>query len=430
MLPGGWMKNSKSAKDSGVLSDNLFREAKTLMPGGVSSPVRAIKPYPFYTERAEGSHLITVDGKDLLDCCMAYGPLILGHANLTVRKAIENQLQDGWLYGTPIPLEPAYAKVITGDHPGMDMVRFVSSGSEATMAAIRLARGFTGKKDIIKIEGGFHGAHDAVLVKAGSGATTTGVPDSAGVLADLVAHTRQVPYNDPEALESLLSAHDDVAALIIEPVLGNIGPVLPQDNYLREIRSITKNHDVLLIFDEVITGYRLGIGGAQMKYGVKPDLTTLGKIIGGGLPIGAFGGRREIMEMVSPQGPVYQAGTFSGNPLSLAAGMATITWLHARRNIYDNLDEKSRAIAESLPAGDGGSFVRSGSMFKYFFRSLPPQNYREVKECDTEAFGKFRERMMKTSIFIPPSQFETNFLSSAHSDQDLSNLIQAYQQCR
>jgi glutamate-1-semialdehyde 2,1-aminomutase len=430
MLPGGWMKNSKCTKDSRVLSSDLFDEAKTLMPGGVSSPVRAIKPYPFYTERASGAHLKTVDGADLIDCCMAYGPLILGHANLTVRKAIENQLQDGWLYGTPIPLEPAYAKVITGDHPGMDMVRFVSSGSEATMAAIRLARGFTGKKDIIKIEGGFHGAHDAVLVKAGSGATTMGVPDSAGVLADLVAHTRQVPYNDPEALESLLSAHDDVAALIIEPVLGNIGPVLPQDNYLREIRSITKSHDVLLIFDEVITGYRLGIGGAQVKYGVKPDLTTLGKIIGGGLPIGAFGGRREIMEMVSPQGPVYQAGTFSGNPLSLTAGMATIEWLHARRKIYDTLDEKTRAIEESLPASDKGSFVRLGSMFKYFFRSLPPQNYREVKECDTEAFGKFRVRMMENTIFIPPSQFETNFLSAAHSDKDISTLIRAYQQCR
>jgi len=320
--------------------------------------------------------------------------------------------------------------MITSDHPGMVMVRFVSSGSEATMAAIRLARGFTGKQDIIKIEGGFHGAHDAVLVKAGSGATTMGVPDSAGVLADLVAHTRQVPYNDPEALESLLSAHDDIAALIIEPVLGNIGPVLPQDNYLREIRSITKSHDVLLIFDEVITGYRLGIGGAQVKYGVKPDLTTLGKIIGGGLPIGAFGGRREIMEMVAPQGPVYQAGTFSGNPLSLTAGITTIRWLHDHRDLYRGLDDKTRAVEESLGRNDQGSFVRLGSMFKYFFRSTPPQNYREVKECNTESFGKFRERMMDAGIFIPPSQFETNFLSSAHSDSDLSILIRAYQQCR
>jgi glutamate-1-semialdehyde 2,1-aminomutase len=424
------MKNSETSMHSGVSSSELFTIARTLMPGGVSSPVRAIKPYPFYTERAQGSHLQTVDGNDLIDCCMAYGPLILGHAHPAIRKAIGEQLERGWLYGTPIPLEPAYAKVITRDHPGMVMVRFVSSGSEATMAAIRLARGFTGKKDIVKIEGGFHGAHDAVLVKAGSGATTMGVPDSAGVLADLVAHTRQVPYNDAEALESLLSAHHDVAALIIEPVLGNIGPVLPLDNYLREIRSITKAHDVLLIFDEVITGYRIGIGGAQVKYGVKPDLTTLGKIIGGGLPIGAFGGRREIMELVAPQGPVYQAGTFSGNPLSLAAGMATLEWLHTHHDIYRGLDEKTRALEESLGRNDTGSFVRLGSMFKYFFRSAPPQNYLEVKECDTEAFGKFRARMMDAGIFIPPSQFETNFLSTAHSDSDLSTLIQAYQQCR
>jgi glutamate-1-semialdehyde 2,1-aminomutase len=411
-------------------SSELFNVAKTLMPGGVSSPVRAIKPYPFYTAGAGGSHIRTVDGADLIDCCMAYGPLILGHAYPAIRQAISAQLEEGWLYGTPTPLEPEFAKLITGDHPGMNMVRFVSSGSEATMAAIRLARGFTGKKDIIKVEGGFHGAHDAVLVKAGSGATTMGVPDSAGVLADLVAHTRQVPYNDPEALESVLRENNDVAALIIEPVLGNIGPILPQDNYLKEIRSITKAHDVLLIFDEVITGYRLGIGGAQVMYGVKPDLTTLGKIIGGGLPIGAFGGRRTIMELVAPQGPVYQAGTYSGNPLSLTAGRVMIRWLHNHRSIYRDLDDKTRAIEESLAKTGTGSFVRLGSMFEYFFRRTPPQNYREAKECNTESFGKFWKRMLDYGIFLPPSQFETNFLSAAHSDQDLSTLIQAYQRCR
>jgi glutamate-1-semialdehyde 2,1-aminomutase len=318
--------------------------------------------------------------------------------------------------------------MITSDHTGMDMVRFVSSGSEATMAAIRLARGFTGKKDIVKIEGGFHGAHDAVLVKAGSGATTMGVPDSAGVLADLVAHTRQVPYNDSEALESLLLAHTDIAALIIEPVLGNIGPILPEDNYLQDIREITRAHNVLLIFDEVITGYRLGIGGAQEMYGVKPDLTTLGKIIGGGLPIGAFGGRREIMEMVAPQGPVYQAGTFSGNPLSLTAGIATLQWLHDHHTLYHDLEEKTRILEESLEGATNGSFVRLGSMFKWFFRNEPPKNYREVKECDTALFGRFWKRMLDAGIFLPPSQFETNFLSSAHSDQDLTIISQAYTQ--
>jgi glutamate-1-semialdehyde 2,1-aminomutase len=422
MLPGGSMKHKSSS--------DLFAEAKILMPGGVSSPVRAIKPYPFYTAFASGAHLKTVDGTTLIDCCLAYGPLLLGHAHPVIRDAIASQLENGWLYGTPSPFEPEFARLVTGDHPGMDMVRFVSSGSEATMAAIRLARGFTGKKDIVKIEGGFHGAHDAVLVKAGSGATTMGVPDSAGVLADLVAHTRQVPYNDPEALESVLSEHTDVAALIIEPVLGNIGPVLPQDNYLRDIREITRSHGVLLIFDEVITGYRVGIGGAQAKYGVKPDLTTLGKIIGGGLPIGAFGGRREIMELVAPQGPVYQAGTFSGNPLSLTAGIATLRYLHNHASIYTDLEQKTRALEESIGSKAGGSFVRLGSMFKYFFRSAPPQNYRDVKECDTAAFGAFWQGMLNAGIFIPPSQFETNFLSAAHTDQDLATLAQAYTQCR
>jgi glutamate-1-semialdehyde 2,1-aminomutase len=418
MLPGGSMKSS-----------DLFAAAKTLMPGGVSSPVRAIRPYPFYTAHAGGSKITTVDGSSVIDCCMAYGPLILGHAHPHIRKAIEAQLKNGWLYGTPSPLEPAFARMVTGDHKGMDMVRFVSSGSEATMAAIRLARGYTGKQDIVKIEGGFHGAHDGVLVKAGSGATTMGVPDSAGIPADIVAHTRQVPFNDPDALESVLAGTPDIAALIIEPVLGNIGLVLPQENYLQEIRKITRSHDVLLIFDEVISGYRVGIGGAQALYNVQPDLTTLGKIIGGGLPIGAFGGRRDIMELVAPQGPVYQAGTFSGNPLSLTAGIATIEWLHSHHRIYHDLDDKTRALEESLDGASGGSFVRLGSMFKYFFRSEPPENYREVKECDTAAFGRFWKRMLDTGIFLPPSQFETNFLSAAHSDQDLTTITRAYAQC-
>jgi glutamate-1-semialdehyde 2,1-aminomutase len=310
----------------------------------------------------------------------------------------------------------------------MDMARFVSSGSEATMAAIRLARGFTGKSDIVKIEGGFHGAHDAVLVKAGSGATTMGVPDSAGVLADLVAHTRQLPYNDPEALETMLAKNTDIAALIIEPVLGNIGPVIPKDGYLKDVREITKAHDVLLIFDEVITGYRLGIGGAQKMFGVQPDLTTLGKIIGGGLPIGAFCGKREIMSLVAPQGPVYQAGTFSGNPLSLTAGIATIRWLHDHPGTYADLAEKTRAIEESLPSKkkDTGSFVRIGSMFKYFFRKDAPQNYTEVKECDTQAFSAFWQKMLDRGVFLPPSQFETNFISVAHTKNDLETIAGGY----
>lgn len=410
-------------------SSDLFARAKTLMPGGVSSPVRAIKPNPFYVERAAGSHLATVDGADLIDCCLGYGPLILGHAHPAIREAIERQLEKGWLYGTPTPLELDLAGMITGDHPAVDMVRFVSSGSEATMAAIRLARGYTGRRDIIKVEGGFHGAHDAVLVKAGSGATTLGVPDSAGVLADLVAHTRQVPYNDTEALETLLSGNDDVAAFILEPIMGNIGPVLPDDGYLADVREITAAHDVLLILDEVITGYRAGIGGAEVLYGVKPDLATFGKIIGGGLPIGAFGGRREIMELVAPAGPVYQAGTFSGNPASLAAGYAALRYLHEHPEVYRRLDEATRTIGEAAADAGRGTFVRMGSLFKHFFRSQPPRDYREVKECDTEAFSRFWKAMLEAGVFLPPSQFETNFLSAAHTDQDIEQIADAYGSC-
>jgi glutamate-1-semialdehyde 2,1-aminomutase len=409
-------------------SSDYFEQARMLMPGGVSSPVRAIRPHPFYTKSARGSRLTTVDGEDLIDCCMAYGPLILGHAHPLIRQAIATQLEKGWLYGTPIPLEPEYAGMIIHDHPGMEMVRFVSSGSEATMAAIRVARGFSGRPDIVKVEGGFHGAHDGVLVQAGSGATTLGIPDSAGVLADVVAHTRQVPFNDCDALESLLSKNKDIGAFILEPVLGNIGPVFPEKGYLEGVREITRAHDVLLIFDEVITAYRVGIGGAQEHYHVRPDLTTLGKIIGGGLPIGAFGGRRDILELIAPAGPVYQAGTFSGNPLSLAAGHATIQWLHAHRGIYRELDAAGKRIGEET-GGKAGSFVQHGSMFKFFFRPAPPRDYREAKESDTARFASFWSAMLKAGIFLPPSQFETNFLSSAHDEQDIGRISAAYRSC-
>ncbi len=410
-------------------SSDYFARARTLMPGGVSSPVRAIAPHPFYTVRGEGARLHTADDQDLIDCCMGYGPLLLGHAHPGIRAVIARQIEEGWLYGTPTPLEVEYAGMLCRDHPGMDMVRFVSSGSEATMAAIRLARGFSGKKEIVKVEGGFHGAHDAVLVKAGSGATTLGIPDSAGVLPEVASRTLQVPFNDAAALDDLLSRHPDVAAFIVEPVMGNIGPVLPGEGYLRDVRKITRDHDVLLIFDEVICGYRVGIGGAQKRWGVVPDITTLGKIIGGGLPIGAFGGRREIMEMVAPQGPVYNAGTFSGNPLSLAAGMATVRWIHDHPETYRNLAEKTRAIEDAVSGWGEGSFVRLGSMFALFFRREPPENYREAKECDTGAFRKFWEGMLAAGVFLPPSQFETCFLSVAHTDEDIESICTAYRKC-
>ncbi|MDD1675789.1 MAG: glutamate-1-semialdehyde 2,1-aminomutase [Methanomicrobiales archaeon] len=410
-------------------SEDLFTRAKKLLPGGVSSPVRAISPYPFYTARAEGSRLYTVDGQELLDCCMAYGPLLMGHAHPRIAEAVRTQLENGWLYGTPVPAELELASLLTADHGGMEMVRFVSTGAEATMAALRLARGYTGKMDIVKIEGGFHGAHDAVLVKAGSGATTLGIPDSAGVVPDLVAHTHQVPFNDPEALEALLQKQKDVSAFILEPVMGNIGPVLPDQGYLKEVREITRSNDVLLIFDEVITGYRLGIGGAQRKYRVTPDLTTFGKIIGGGLPIGALAGPQRIMQLIAPAGPVYQAGTFNGNPLSLAAGIATIRYLHQHTDIYRKLDDATAAIEDALGSSGPGSFVRLGSMFKYYFRSDLPTNYAEAKQSDTGRFRKFWEKMKEKGIFIPPSQYETNFLSTAHTREDIEYLGKAYRTC-
>lgn len=410
-------------------SETLFDEAKTLLPGGVSSPVRAIRPYPFYVKSAKGAVLTTVEDTNLVDCCLGYGPLILGHANAVIKAAISSQLDNGWLYGTPTELEIDLAKRICGDHPAMDMLRFVSTGTEATMAALRLARGFTGKTDIVKVEGGFHGAHDAVLIAAGSGATTHGTPDSAGVLPDFAAHTRQVPYNDPEALEALLSKNDNIAAFIIEPVMGNIGPILPDDGYLKAVREITAAHDVLLIFDEVITGYRLGIGGAQVKFDIRPDLTTLGKIAGGGLPIGVFGGRREIMEMISPAGPVYNAGTFNANPATMAAGIAMNKYLHMYEDIYAKLDERTRQIEEAVPSQASGTFVRMGSMFKYFFRSSAPRNYTEAKQCDTDAFRTFWEKALSAGVFLPPSQFETNFLSTAHGGLEMMKLVQVYGQC-
>lgn len=407
----------------------MYDTARNLMPGGVSSPVRAIQPFPFYTVKGKGSHIYTAEGSELLDCCCAYGPLLLGHGCNAVSNAIRETIEKGWLYGTPTPAELDLAKILIADHPSIEMVRFVTTGSEATMAAIRVARGFTGKTDIIKTEGGFHGAHDGVLVQAGSGCTTLGQPDSAGVPADVVRHTRQVPYNDTESLVSLLEKNaGTIAAFILEPVMGNIGPVLPKPGYLEEVRKITAEHDVLLIFDEVITGYRLGIGGAQKMYGVTPDLTTLGKIIGGGLPLSAFGGKREIMEYIAPAGPVYQAGTFSGNPLSLAAGIAALMEIHSHKELYTALDVATTRIGESC-AGNGGSFVKLGSMFKFFFRQSPPENYREAKESDTVRFRTFWEKMLQKGIFLPPSQFETNFISYAHSASDVEYLSSSYASC-
>ncbi|MCX9024894.1 MAG: glutamate-1-semialdehyde 2,1-aminomutase [Candidatus Methanoperedens sp.] len=411
-------------------SRKLFEEAKKVLPGGVSSPVRAIKPYPFYTKRANGSKITDIDGNEYIDYVMGYGPLLLGHNYPAIKEAVIKQLPDGWLYGTPTELEVTLAKEVIKLYPSIDMVRFVSTGTEATMGALRAARGFTGKNKFIKIEGGFHGAHEAALVKAGSGATTLGTPDSAGVPKDFTKHTLQVPFNDIEAMTAAIEAYkDDVAAVIIEPVLGNIGPILPKEGYLKEVRAVTRENDVVLIFDEVITGFRLAMGGAQEYYGVTPDMTTLGKILGGGFHIGVIGGKREIMENISPAGPVYQAGTFNGSPVSMTAGLAVIKTL---RN--EKVHEKVNKAGDSMRAGlsdvisDLGldySVSGVGSMFKVFFGDMP-YNYQDALKCDKEKFNVFFKKMLADGIFLPPSQYETNFLSLAHSQDDIDKTREAY----
>ncbi len=414
-------------------SIKLFDRAKGLLPGGVSSPVRAISPYPFYTDRAKGPYLWDADGNRFIDYCLAYGPMILGHCHPAIMKAVSDQLQKGWLFGTPSELEVRLAARITGLYPSMEMLRFVSTGTEATMAALRVARGATGRDKIIKIEGGFHGAHDSVLIKAGSGATTFGVPDSLGVPADTTKNTLQVPYNDLGALEKVLKSFPgEIACLIMEPVLGNIGPVLPQEGYLQAVRDLTHEHDVQLIFDEVITGFRLSLGGAQKYYGVTPDLTTLGKIIGGGFPIGIFGGKRSLLEQVAPSGGIYQAGTFNGSPVSLAAGMATLDVLEKERALErlnvvgDSLRKALQEMVEDLRLDY--SVVGIASMFKVFF-GPKPNNYAEALKCDKSGYLAFFRRMLASGVFLTPSQYETDFISCAHSEEVIQATLEAFRSC-
>lgn len=416
-------------------SKRLFELSSEYMPGGVSSPVRAYKPYPFFTVRAKGSRIYDVDGRDYIDYCLAYGPLVLGHGNEEVRAAVIEQLEKGWLYGTPQEKEIELAKKIVAHYPSIEMVRFVNTGSEATMAGIRLARGFKERDKIVKIEGGFHGAHDAVLVKAGSGATTFGIPDSKGIPKESVQNTLQVPFNDAAALTTLLEQNSgEVAAVIIEPVMGNVGPIPPEEGYLEDVRKITKEHDVLLILDEVITGFRLALGGAQEFYGVDADLTILGKIIGGGFPIGMFGGKRELMELVAPSGAVYQAGTFSGNPVSITAGLKTVELLERDRvpQKINNRGERMRAALREIVQDSGveGSVSGVGSMFKLFFSpsGKAVRNYADALGCDKEKYLGLFHAMLASGVFLPPSQFETNFVSFAHTEEDIERTIEAYKE--
>ncbi len=414
-------------------SRRLYEEAVSLMPGGVSSPVRAVKPFPFYTSRARGSKIVDVDGNEYIDYCMAYGPLILGHASDIVKKAIAEAIEKGWIYGTPIELEIEFAKLIASVFSSIDMVRFANTGSEATMTALRLARGFTGRDKIVKVEGSFHGAHDAVLVKAGSGATTHGIPNSAGVPADFVRNTLQVPYNDVEALSDVLEKNrGEVAALILEPVMGNASLILPEKGYLKEVRRVTEENDVVLIFDEVITGFRLSLGGAQEYYGVEADLTTLGKIAGGGLPIGIVGGKREIMENLAPVGSVYHAGTFSGNPLSLSAGYATVRFLK-ENSVYPSLASLTEMIGKGIADQIADSSIKAdiswiASMFCLYLGEKP-SNYSEALKLDKDAFIRLFWKLLERGVFFPPSQYETCFVSTAHTQEDAEKTIEAVGEC-
>ena len=413
-------------------SKQLYEEAVKLMPGGVSSPVRAVKPFPFYTAYAKGSKIVDVDGNEYIDYCLAYGPLILGHSHPVVKQAISEQLEKGWLYGTPIELEVRYAKLITKLYKSIEMVRFVNTGCEATMSALRLARGFTGRNKIVKIEGSFHGAHDAVLVKAGSGATTHGIPNSAGVPPEFVRNTLQVPFNDVEALADVVEKNrDDLACVIMEPVMGNSALILPEEGYLKEVRKITKENDVLLIFDEVITGFRLALGGAQEYYGVYADITTLGKVAGGGLPIGIVGGRREIMECIAPAGKVYQAGTFSGNPLSLTAGYTTVKFL-MENNVIDTINKRTeelvKGIEDQIKNAVNCSIGYIASIFCIYFGDKP-RNYAEALQLDKDKFIKFFWELLKEGVFFPPSQFECCFVSYAHDKEDIDKTIEAVGVC-
>ncbi|MCP8307581.1 MAG: glutamate-1-semialdehyde 2,1-aminomutase [archaeon] len=414
-------------------SYELFERAKKVLPGGVNSPVRAFEPYPFFVNRAKGSRIYSLDGDSFIDYCMAYGSLILGHSFEEVLNSVREQLAKGTLYGTPTALEVNFSEMISNLVPCMEMLRLVNSGTEATMHAIRLARGFTGRKKIIKFEGCFHGSHDYVLVKAGSGATSFGTPDSLGIPEESTLNTIVLPYNNFQVLEEVIRREGhDIAALIIEPVIGNAGLILPKDKYLNQIRKLTKDYGIILIFDEIITGFRLALGGAQEYYNIKPDITTLGKILGGGFPIAAFGGGREIMQYLSPSGKVYQAGTFSGNPISVTAGYSALQTLSKKQGkIYPKLEKNCEELKKALVDLASDYHVEAqvnkiASMFQIFFSPHSVIDYTSAKLSDTHKFHAYFQELLKHGVFIPPSQFETCFLSIAHSEEDLEKTINAF----
>jgi len=403
------------------------------LPGGVNSPVRAFEPYPFFVECGQGSKMYDADGKAYVDYCMAYGALLLGHAYPEIIEAVKNQLAKGTLYGAPTEREVEFAELIQKASPCMEMLRLVNSGTEATMHAIRTARGYTGRKKIIKFEGCFHGSHDSVLVKAGSGATTFAAPNSLGIPEETTQNTIVLPYNDIEALEAIFTSQgNEIAAIIIEPVLANVGLILPKKDYLNYLRKITSEYGSVLIFDEIITGFRLALGGAQEYFNVKPDMATLGKVLGGGFPLAAFGGKKEIMQNISPVGKVYQAGTFSGNPVSATAGFTILNILNQKKNqIYSKLERNCLELKKTLTDSAAALKVPAqiyniASLYQIFFTSKPITDYACAKNSDLQMFTAYFQELLRQGVFIPPSQFETCFVSTAHSDEDLKFTINAF----
>lgn len=414
-------------------SIKLFEKAQHLIPGGVNSPVRAFRSVggqPRFIKRAKGARLYDLDGNTYIDYVLSWGPMILGHASPTVVAAIKNAAGQGTSYGAPTELEVELAGQIRDAFPSMEKSRLVSSGTEAVMSAIRVARGFTKRDGVLKFEGCYHGHSDYLLAKAGSGLTTLGIPDSLGVPADFAKHTLTAPYNDIRTVQRILRDRGkDLACIIVEPVAGNMGVVPPAADFLPALRQLATDYDILLIFDEVISGFRVHYGGAQALYGVTPDLTVLGKIIGGGLPVGAYGGRSDIMDLIAPAGPVYQAGTLSGNPLAVTAGLATLKQLRAK-NLYKQLEERSAALARGLAdeakrAGIALTHTRVGSMLTSFFTQEPVVDWNSAKKSDTKRYGLFFHGMLEQGIYLAPSQFEAAFLSTAHTSADIEKTIRA-----
>jgi len=414
-------------------SQKLYKKAVTLMPGGVNSPVRAFKAIggtPLFISKAKDSKIYDVDGNEYIDYVLSWGPLILGHAHSKVVKALRKAVLSGTSYGAPTPMEIELAVLIKKAMPSIEKIRMVNSGTEATMSAIRLSRGFTKRNKVIKFEGCYHGHVDALLVSAGSGGATFGIPDSLGVPASYVAETIILPFNDKETFKNVINEHwKDIACVIVEPVVGNMGCILPKEDFLKTLRDETEKYGIILIFDEVMTGFRVSSGGAQEYYRIKPDLTCLGKVIGGGLPVGAYGGKKEIMSLVAPEGGVYQAGTLSGNPLAMTAGIETLKIL-IKSNTYKKLEKKMLQLEEGLKDAAkkqkiSAKFYRAGTMFCTYFTEQEVVNAQTAKTSDIEKFKKFFWGMINRGIYIAPSQFEAGFISIAHSEKDIEKTINA-----